>query len=377
MTVGDKLKDQLLLAQQVQWQYKLESFTDGALTDIQKAINRGRTELVRALSRRKRVAPVSKGREEALLNELNDMTLGIQQRLTKDIHKASAIAADAAVKVHGKIVSFDGHVDGFNFISLSAEQLKEMVTAPVGGRILNDWVMRSFESAIQQEMASEILTGYLKGEGTAKMSRRLRNAFDLVKRDAETLTRTWVADANNNAAKMVYDANSDIIEGEEWCATLEVNTKAGRGTCLRCAGLDGRVYPLDEEHIRPPLHPRCRCLMVPKTKTYRELGLDIDELREVARPYTIKHGGKIGRIGDFDGTFDKWIFTQSEKYQLDVLGPNRLRLIKEGKIKFSDLVDEHGHIVLLKRGAEGYVGLASSGGGGGGSSISIKKNLSY
>ncbi|MCK5346081.1 MAG: hypothetical protein KAR20_21875, partial [Candidatus Heimdallarchaeota archaeon] len=119
--------------------------------------------------------------------------------------------------------------------------------------------------------------------------------------------------------------------------------------CLRCAGLDGRVYPLNEAHIRPPLHPRCRCFMVPKTKSYKELGLDIDDLKEWARPYQVKKGTVVQQVGQFDGKFSDWLMQQPKKYQVDMLGPNRYRLIQEGVVKFDDLVDDVGNIRLLKK----------------------------
>ena len=197
---------------------------------------------------------------DALLNELNDLTLGIQQKLTGNIAEAAAVAGQASLKETGRILSFDGALTdtvGFNFVSLSPAQMKSMVLGtPVGGRLLNEWVERTFESALIAEMDTAILTGYLKGEGIKKITDRLTQSFGLLEREAETLTQTYIAEANNNAAKAVYDANKDIIEYEEWNAHLEVNVASGRGTCMRCAALDGRKYKLGESHIRPPLHPR-------------------------------------------------------------------------------------------------------------------------
>ena len=74
-----------------------------------------------------------------------------------------------------------------------------------------------------------------------------------------------------------------------WTAVLEGGyKKTGRGTCLRCAALDGTVYKLDEKKPQMPLHPRCRCIWLPETKTFRELGVDWDEIQETSRPYTIR-----------------------------------------------------------------------------------------
>ena len=153
MTVGNALKDQIILARQVQWQYQLDQYATESLIHIQKSLDKGRNELVQALAYPGIDAP----HEQALLEELNDLTLGIQQKLTNDIHQASAIAGEASAKKYGDIVSFDGHVSGFNMIALSPEQLSGMVNAPVGGRLLGDWVGRSFSTALQTQMESDFL----------------------------------------------------------------------------------------------------------------------------------------------------------------------------------------------------------------------------
>ena len=346
--LGDKLKDLITLSRQVQWQYQLEKYTDESLKMILPSILKAQRELDGFLSK-PLGGPVTRGRQEALLEEIDDLLLGVQSQLGTSIQEVSAVAGQAAAREYSNIVSFDGKVPNFNMVSLSPEQLRSMVNQPVGGVLLNDWISRTFDSAIQKEIGEEMLTGFLKGESVYHLQRRLRETFDIVKRDAETLTRTWVANANNAAIKEVYDRNADIMEGEEWCAHLEVNLKSGRGTCLRCAGLDGRVYPLNEAHIRPPLHPRCRCFMVPKTKSYKELGLDIDDLKEWARPYQVKKGTVVQQVGQFDGKFSDWLMQQPKKYQVDMLGPNRYRLIQEGVVKFDDLVDDVGNIRLLKK----------------------------
>jgi SPP1 gp7 family putative phage head morphogenesis protein len=361
MSVGDELKDTVILARQIIWQYQIADYTDASLKTILGALDQGRKELIDQIGNRDfRFTGVD--RADALLEELQDMTLGVRTQLTGSIADAATIAGDASVKEYGDILSFKGKLTdtvGFNFVSVAPEQLKALVqNTPVGGRLLNDWVSRTFESAVAAEIDTAVLTGYLKGEGIEKITNRLVSAFDIIRREAETLTRTYIADANNQAAKAVYDANSDIIDAEEWNATLEINTKAGRGTCLRCAGLDGKIFKLDEPHVRPPIHPNCRCFLTPKTKSYRELGLNIDELKDAARPYTTKDGKKILRAGQFDGNFEDFFNAKGATYQKDLVGPNRLRLMNEGKVKFADLVDDSGNVRLLRKGEDGgYVGL--------------------
>ncbi len=359
MQTGEQLKNLILLSRQTIWAYQLEDYTASSLTMISRSLKKATDELIEQIGWRDFRLPADNS--DALLNELQDLTLGVQKQLTGQIADAATVAGNATLAETGRILSFNGAVAEFNFVALSASQLKSMVTGtPIGGRLLNDWVNRTFDRAIISEIDEAILIGYLKGEGIPKLTSRLTKSFDLVRREAESLTRTYIAEANNQAAKAVYDANSDIVKGEEWNAHLEVNHTSGRGTCLRCAALDGRTYKLDEDHIRPPLHVSCRCFMSCKTVSYRELGLDIDEMKDMARPYTNKAGKKILKAGTFDGDFETFLKKQSAEYQKDFMGPNRLRLWKNGTIDFQDMVDKRGNVVLLRKDKDKkYIGLVN------------------
>jgi SPP1 gp7 family putative phage head morphogenesis protein len=270
------------------------------------------------------------------------------------------VAGKLSFNEYNDILSFNGRLSetiGFNFVQVSAAQLESMILGtPVGGHLLNDWVQQTFQHNLIDDIKLDIMTGYLQGEGFPAMVERIEDGFDITKRDAITLTRTYVADVNNKAAEQVYKANTDIVKGEEWCATLEVSTKSGCGVCLRCAALDGKTWPIGEPHIRPPLHPRCRCFCLCKTKSYKELGLNIPELEDAARPYTEREGipinvgltRQIVDVGQFQGKFEDFLKTRGEKYQLNMLGKNRFDLYTSGKVEFSDFVNENGDLVLLK-----------------------------
>ncbi|MCK5267005.1 MAG: hypothetical protein KAR07_02450, partial [Spirochaetes bacterium] len=96
------------------------------------------------------------------------------------------------------------------------------------------------------------------------------------------------------------------------------------------------------------------------TKSYRELGLNIDELKETARPYVSKDGKRILQAGTFDGDFETFLKNKSAKYQKDFLGPNRLRMWKDGTIDFQDMVDDRGNVRLLRKNKDKeYVGLVN------------------
>ena len=361
MTEGDRLKNLLLMHRNIVWQHQLESYTNASLQKIQKALNIARDDLLHQVDMTDfRIPP---GREHAMLDSLNDMTFGIQAQLTGDIQGAASVAGEKSYREYGNILSFNGQIPDsmFNLTALSPDQLRAMVNMPVGGELMSKWVADSFSSNIVDGIHTAIMAETLKGAATPKIVDRLVDAFGLIQRDAETLVRTSIASVNNQAAKAVYDQNKDIIKYEVWSSTLEVGS-SGKSTCLACACLDGRKFKIDEDHIRPPLHHKCRCFMVSETLSYRELGLDVDEMKKSLRPFSERDDlRKIVTAGQYDGDFETFFKSRSVMYQKELLGPNRYKMLKAGEIKWDDLVDVNGEIVLLKRGTQGgYTGLVSS-----------------
>jgi len=148
----------------------------------------------------------------------------------------------------------------------------------------------------------------------------------------------------------VFEANKDIIKSVQWRAALS------NRTCLRCSGLDGHSYPLND-HPPIPLHPRCRCVLLGKTEGLESLGLSQKDLDEAARPYSIREGKIVGLggkgrpvdAGTWKADFEGWILQLTDRQQRDFFGPKRLELLQSGQVKFGDLVDKKtGKIILLK-----------------------------
>lgn len=92
----------------------------------------------------------------------------------------------------------------------------------------------------------------------------------------------------------------------------------------------------------------CRGVYVPILKTFREIGLNIDELEEVARPWTIREPGPIGtggrKILNFGTTkenFGGWWESLSAEDKLKTsVGPVRGKLLEEGLVRWEDLSDK-------------------------------------
>ena len=350
------------LVGQTRHHYKLDQFSDVATKEVLKSANRARAEIVTKLGRLDPKFAFTKERLEALGEELQHLTLASQAEITGTITQATEIAGAASYTAQNNILSFDGLVPNFNPVSLSAAQLHSMVVETlVGGRLLNDWVGRTFDTNIQESIKSELLTGMMKGEGYRDMVKRFTDkAFDGLANDMEGLTKTYVQSANVKAMDDVMEANSDIVKGWKWNSVYE------NRTCLACMSLDARdeVYPIGRGPEMPN-HVRCRCFKEMETLTFREMGLDIDEMEKAYKPYTIRGtvdpvtgvvtpgkigvgGGKVIDTGRFLGTYEDFLKLQPEAVQRQILGPSRLELWKSGKVALKDFADKNGNVYLLK-----------------------------
>jgi len=143
-------------------------------------------------------------------------------------------------------------------------------------------------------------------------------AIQATTKGAQALVRTAVAHVNNQAREAVYQANEDIIKGYQWVATLDAST------CPVCGSYDGQVWAVGESRPSIPIHPNDRCLYIVVLKSFRELGLDIDEIPDGTR------ASMDGQVPE-KLSYAKWLKSQSKEMQDDVLGPTRANMFRSGK----------------------------------------------
>jgi len=363
MTPQEKLQ-LVQLIQSISWRFSLDQFETAALERLLKALDQANSEILTMIEARAAALPSwSEERALALLDEYSDLQLAIKSHLGMGIAEITGVAGANSYLVHNDILSFSGLAKDFNNVSLTAAQLQQMAQEmPVGGRLLSEWVESAFDTAFVRQ---EIMTGMLKGEGYPALVRRLLQEWDMTREDATLIARSYVQAVNVHAAHDVAKANKEIMRGWKWQSAAENGayyTKSGkgrgRGVCLTCLALDARdeVYPLNGGP-EIPAHPNCRCNRQYITKSWRELGIPIDEIEKAARPYTLRGKGidpetgeivplKIGTggrpildVGHFLGDYEDFFKLLSPAIQKQTIGPRRLELYNSGKIKgLGDLV---------------------------------------
>lgn len=345
--------DLYFLTRNVQWRYRLDQYEDAVIAEMLKTVRAAVADVQLQLFNGGTVP-----RGDALLDELQALSAGLRKRLGEDVADMATEALNYSAQEHASILSIDNRVP-INNVALSADQFRAFMSSPAtGGVSLPAWVDAAWGSTVTEQVKRNLNIAVLQGEGYQKAVRGLLESSiaDFTEREAITIARTYVQTASVAAQMSLYEANDDLVTGWKWSAVLEGGySKSGRGTCLRCSALDGKIFKMGEGP-NIPLHCRCRCVALPQLKTWRELGLDRDELEPAIRPYTIRPdvnidaGGMRAIIesGRHQGDYASWFAKQGRAFQQNVVGPGRLELLDSGKIKFEDLVDGTGSQRTLK-----------------------------
>lgn len=321
--------------------YRLDEYSKEELVKIYMALNEAEKGILRLWDVS---TEWSRTRARRLLKVARGIMDGIKPRVGESLADLLGEVSASSSRAYSDMLSLGGRAGAVRVALLSAEQMRSFWReTPVGGRLLEDWVGRVFDGPTVDAVQRQVFAGMFEGEGFREMAKRLRDGFVTGRREAETLVHTYVQTANVHAMEEVYRKNRDVVAGVRWLTAFD------KRTCLRCAALSGKLYPLDE-HPDCPCHPRCRCVLIPET--------DIGKLK--VRPKIAEDWAKdlkkkppgLETVLTPDGIprtdFRSWIMAQPEKDQLAFFGKKRYALLKEGKIDWDDLVEETGSGVRLR-----------------------------
>lgn len=185
-----------------------------------------------------------------------------------------------------------------------------------------------------------IRLGYINGETNDQIVRTIRGTktqnyadglMQAPRQYIENMVRTAINHTSNFTAQRFYEANGSMIKGVMWVATLDSRTS------LVCASRDGKVYPLDSGP-RPPAHIGCRSRTSPVVKSWRELGLNIDEFKSTRASID-------GQVPE-DLTYQKWLEKQTATRQDEILGTTKGRLFRAGGT-LDKFVDNKGRTLTI------------------------------
>jgi SPP1 gp7 family putative phage head morphogenesis protein len=174
---------------------------------------------------------------------------------------------------------------------------------------------RPLSAEATESMKRALIRGVAVGENPRVAARRmlgkLEGSFNGGLTRALTVARTEIIDAHRAGAAAAQKANADVLAGWVWTAQLDSRT------CPSCWSQHGQLHDVDESG--PNDHQQGRCARVPKSKTWAELGFDIDEPPDV--------------IPDARQKFD----AMPQADRLKVMGAQRLDALDTGQVDWAGL----------------------------------------
>jgi SPP1 gp7 family putative phage head morphogenesis protein len=224
----------------------------------------------------------------------------------------------------------------------------------VQGAPVSDWLSRQAGDTLRR-FQDNMRLGIAQGETNGQLIRRIRGGrqggevvkgfMDITRAHADSLVRSATQAVSQASRQAVYNENDDIIKAEQWLSTIDLRTTE------QCGARDGLTYtvgthePID--HSLPwfggpgNLHFGCRSTSTPVLKSFRELGLDIDEVPASTR------ASLDGQVPQ-DTTFEGWLSRRTVAEQNENLGVGRAKLWRDGDISFRDLMDANGRPLSLE-----------------------------
>ena len=261
--------------------------------------------------------------------KLNNL-LALLQKDQAEIFKAATasfleMSADiAAVYMSQEILDLKNTIDlrGTRLNDFTKKDIfKRVIQRPLAtdGDLLQPWVKKFSDREISR-VSNQIRLGHSQGLTNQEMIQKLigtkaRNYKDGIlettRRNAETVVRTSVQHVASAARQEVWEANKDVVKRYRFLATLD------RATSPVCRTLDKQEFDFGEGPI-PPVHPRCRSTTTPV--------LD-PKFSFLSKGRT--RSAEQGPVSS-ETTYYDWLKRQDKQAQIDVLGPKRAKLFRDG-----------------------------------------------
>lgn len=244
-----------------------------------------------------------------MLDELARTTDGV---IVNDVGLAVLDALDGHAALIGSQLPPNTAAAGVSFTRMSPDALAAIVERTTK-QIHSS--TKPLPADVERIMKRELIRGVAVGANPQATARRMlkqtEGRFNGGLTRALTIARTETLDAHRAATKASEKANKAILEEWEWHASL------GARTCPSCWAKHGTRHPLEESG--PLDHQNGRCARVTVTKSWKDLGFDIEE-----PPSMTKDAETV-----FNGL--------TPETQRDIMGAQRLELLQSGKVSWADL----------------------------------------
>jgi SPP1 gp7 family putative phage head morphogenesis protein len=195
-----------------------------------------------------------------------------------------------------------------SFAAMPRAAVEAMVGTLADGSPIMELLTAAVEDAAQ-DFAETMVSGLAAGWNPRRLARELRGKFGMGLTRSMRIARTEQLRAYRTASDEQYRQSGVVVQKERMAT-------ADDRVCMACVVLDGKRYPIDE-----PMddHVQGRCVFVPITKTYAQMGIDAPE-----PDFTRQKG-------------EDWFRAQDEATQRRMMGDAKWEAWQEGQFALADI----------------------------------------
>ena len=299
------------------------------------------------------LAQIATGKTINLIN-MNKIIKELNAKLSPDLTSVNDDLVQLGISEASYVANGINGAIGIDLVSkLPNDRTVQKIvnTSLMDGLTISEWLGKQ-DKSFQETLTKQIRLAVIEGETNPQIVSRLKGALDIKNNNnIKTIVRTAVSTVTNQVRMETYKENSDVFKGWEHNSTIDSRVS------LICSTRDGATYDLDYKGLNAkgkaypfkqvPLHFNCRSIILPITKSFKELGIPLDEVPIGTRSSI---DGYVSR----DTTFEQWFEGKPKAFQEEYLGQSRYKLFKDGKITFSDLVNQNGKTLTVKQLKEKY-----------------------
>lgn len=240
--------------------------------------------------------------------------------------------------------------------TVNAEQVYAAAMArPFQGLLLRD-VLKDLELNRAKKIKQAIAQGFVESKTNQQIVRDIMGTkanqyqdglLDVSRREAASVVRTALGHTAGFVQDRIAEANSGILQGVQWSSILDLRTSE------ICQLRDGLMYtavthePID--HAYPWLggpgraHWNCRSSQIFVTKSL------FDILGVQGNDVTTRGGTRASMDGQVpkETTYAEWLKNQSFERQVEVLGPTRAKLMRDGNLPLERMYGLKGQFLTL------------------------------
>jgi len=276
-------------------------------------------------------------------DEISKVLNEIYQDIGKEIEGKTVELGQATPEIMSKMVKNTLNIE-LSVPSLSKNRVKAWYeSSQIEGLSPKRWLTKLSDNATNR-IISETRESLILHESLAQTAKRIQLALDIGRRSAEGIAHNALHGAWQFAERETYLENPELIEFVRFTAI------ADRKTTELCISLDGQEFPIKSAPL-PPLHFRCRSMLMPIFKGIKYQGKRVAVLDTGAR--TVKHRDgttstaytkrRVQFIPE-SMTHSKWVQSLVESadprdvsFSKKMLGPARFNLVKAGKFNVENL----------------------------------------